>query len=161
MSELIHKSKIAALNQSNYELINEISNLKTERHDLNGEIERLKGENPDDIRHLREKITEYEQREAEFKERILSISEKAKNNNKKHEIVKQLLSALPVVDTVIVETAIEQYYKKRRAPKIIIAFLLGVLASLVAWLIAGYLENDQFYNTIIKWVKDTFYNYWA
>jgi len=154
MSEFIHKAKIAALNQSNSELIDEISNLKIELHDLNGEIERLRGEKPDDIKHFREKVTEYEQRETEFKERVLSISKKAKNNSKNCEVVKQLLSALQVVDTVIVETAIEQYYKKRGVTKIIIAFLLGVLASLVAWLIAGYVENDKFYNTIIKWVRD-------
>ena len=154
MSEFIHKAKIVALKQSNSELINEISNLKTKLNDLNGEIERPRGKNSDDINHLREKVTEYEQREAEFKERILSISKEAKNNKKKDEVVKQLLSALHVVDTVIVETAIEQYYKKKGVPKIIIAFLLGVLASLVAWHIANYLENDKFYSTIIKRVID-------
>ena len=124
MSEFIHKAKIVALQQSNSELINEISNLKTKLNDLNGEIERPSGKNSDDINHLREKVTEYEQREAEFNERILSISKEAKNN------------------------------KKKAVPKIIIAFLLGVLASLVAWHIANYLENDKFYSTIIKRVID-------
>ena len=124
MSEFIHKAKIVALQQSNSELINEISNLKTKLNDLNGEIERPSGKNSADINHLREKVTEYEQREAEFNERILSISKEAKNN------------------------------KKKAVPKIIIAFLLGVLASLVAWHIANYLENDKFYSTIIKRVID-------
>lgn len=124
MSEFIHKAKIVALQQSNSELINEISNLKTKLNDLNGEIERPSGKNSDDINHLREKVTEYEQREVEFNERILSISKEAKNN------------------------------KKKAVPKIIIAFLLGVLASLVAWHIANYLENDKFYSTIIKRVID-------
>ena len=154
MSELINKSKIAALEQSNFELTNEISNLENELHDLNGEIERLRGENPDDIKYLSEKVSAYEQRETEFKGRILSITKIAKNNNNKHEVVKQLLSALQVEDTASVETSIEKYYKKRERPKIIIAFLLGVLVSLVAWLIAGYSENDEFYNTIMKWVRD-------
>lgn len=150
MSEFIHKAKIAALEKSNTELIDEISNLKIELHDLNGEIERLRGENPDDIKHLKEKVTEYEQREADLKERLLSIAKIAKNNNKNGEVVKQLLSTLQVEDTAIVETAIEQCYKKREVPKIIIAFLLGVLIPLVGWHIAKYLENDEFYNTIIK-----------
>ena len=44
MSELIHKAKIAALEQSNFELINDISNLKDELYDLGGEIERLREE---------------------------------------------------------------------------------------------------------------------
>ena len=136
MSEFIHKANIVALKQSNTELINQISKLKTDLHDLNCEIVRPRGNNPDEIKLLREKVTEYEQREAEFKERILSISKEAKNNKKKHEVVKQLLSALQVVDTVIVEAAIEQYYKNIGVPKIIIAFLLGVLASLVVWFIA-------------------------
>lgn len=154
MSEFIHKAKIAGLEQSNAELINEISNLKVELHDLNGEIERLRGENPDDIKHLSEKITGYEQCEAEFKERVLSISKIAENNNKEDEIVKQLLSILQVEDTAIVETAIEQYYKKNGVSKIIIAFLIGALIPLVVWQIADYLKNDEFYNTIIKRVID-------
>ncbi|MDX2494093.1 MAG: hypothetical protein QNK27_03940 [Desulfuromusa sp.] len=154
MSEFIHKAKIAGLEQSNAELINEISNLKFELHDLNTEIERLRGENPDDVTHLKEKITEYEQRETEFKERVLSISKIAGNNNKEDEIVKQLLSALQVEDSAIVETAIEQYYKKNGVPKIIITFLLGVLVPLVAWQIADYLENVESYNAIIKRVID-------
>lgn len=154
MSELIHKSKIAALEQSNFELVNEISCLKDELDVLNDEIERLKGENPDDIKQLSEKVSEYEQREAEFKARILSITKTAENNSNKYEVVEQLLSALQVEDTAIVETLIEQYYKKKETPKKIIAFLLGVLISLVAWLIAAYLENDESYNMISKWVRD-------
>lgn len=153
MSELIHKSKIAALEQSNFELSNEILNLQNELQDLNDEIGRLKAENPDDIKHLSEKVSEYEQREAEFKARILSITKTAESHNEKHEVVKQLLSALQVEDSARVETSIEQYYKKQQGPKIIIAFLLGVLVALVVWLVAGYLENDESYNMIIKWVR--------
>ncbi len=57
-------------------IIDEISNLKTELHYLNIEIESLKGENPDDIGRLSEKVTECEQREADFQERIVSILDK-------------------------------------------------------------------------------------
>ena len=154
MSELIHKSKIIALQQSNSELINEISDLKDDLEVLSGEIERLRGENPDDIKHLSEKVSEYEQREAEFKARILSITKTAESHNNKYEVVEQLLSALQVVDTAIVEKSIERYYKKKEAPKNIIAFLLGVLVALIAWLISGYVENDKSYDMIIKWVRD-------
>ncbi len=157
MSEFIHKAKIAALEQSNAELIDEISSLKIELDKLNDEIEHLRGENPDDIKYLREKVTEYEQREANLKERVLSISKIAENNNENAGVVKQLLSALQVVDSAIVETAIEKYYKKNGLPKIIIAFLLGLLVPLVVWHIAKYLENDEFYNTTIKRVIDNIF----
>lgn len=156
MSELINKAKIATLQQSNDELINEILDLKDELGALRGEIDRLKGENPDEIKHLREKITEYEQSEAEFKQRILSIFEKAKNNNQKYEVVELLLSALQVEDAANVEKSIEQYYKNKEAPKKIIAFLLGVFVALVAWLISGYTGNNKSYNTIIQWARDNF-----
>lgn len=150
MSEFINKSKIAKLQQSNSELINEISNLEIELHDLNGEVERLRGGNPDVIKLLREKITEYEQRETEFKERILLISKEANNNSKKYDVVKGLLSVLQGMDTVIVEAAIDKYYQKKGVPKIIIAFLLGILVSLIAWFIVNYLENNKLYSGIIK-----------
>ncbi len=153
MSEFIHKSEIAALKQSNAELNNVILNLKTERYDLSCEIERLRKENPDDLKQLKERVTEYEHREAELKKRISLISKEAKNNNKKHMVVKQLLSALPVEDAAIVEAAIEQCYKKREGPKIIVAFLFGVLVSLGFWLISIYLENDKFYDTIIEHIN--------
>ena len=58
-----------------------------------------------------------------------------------------------VEDAAIVETSIEQYYKKRGVPKIIIAFLFGVLVSLVVWLISTYLDGDKFFNTIIETIK--------
>ncbi|MCD6580542.1 MAG: hypothetical protein J7K90_01965 [Desulfuromusa sp.] len=148
MSEFINKSKIIQLQQSNSELINEISNLEIELHNLNGEVERLRGENPEDIKLLREKITEYEQRETEFKERILLISREA-DNSKKYD-VKELLSVLQGMDTVIVEAAIDKYYKKKGVQKIITAFLLGILVSLIAGFIVIYLENNKLYSAIIK-----------
>lgn len=153
MSELINKSKIAALEQSNYELTNKILDLQDELENLNREMERLKKENPDDIEHLREIVSTCKQREAEMEARILSITKIAKNHNKKDDVVKQLLSILQGEDSSAVETLVEQYYKKKELPKFIIAFLLGIVVSLVAWLVVGYLENDEFYNTIIKWVK--------
>jgi len=153
MSEFIHKAKIAALEQSNAELNNEISNLKAELDDLNCEIKRFREQNPDDIQQLEAKIAEYERREAELKERIVSISAEAKNNNKSDGVVKALLSALQVEDATIVEAAIEQYYKKRGMPKIMVAFLLGVLVSLAIWLVSVYLENDESFNTIIEYLN--------
>lgn len=150
MSEFIYKTEIATLKQSNAELNHFIANLKTELYDLSCEFERLRKENPDDINHLKEKITEYEHREAEFQERILSISREIKNNSNKHVAVKQLLSTLQVGDAVVVEAAIEQYYKKRGVPKIIIAFLLGIVVSLSALLLSNYLPHNETYNTIIE-----------
>ena len=138
------------MQHSNAELINEISNLQLEVDDLNGEIKRLRGENPDDIKYLREKITEYEQRETEFNEHMLSISETVKRNPRKYDVVKELLSVLPVAEPAIVETAINNYYKNKWRPKVITSFLLGILVPMVFWIIVAYLENDTHYNAIIK-----------
>jgi len=124
--------------------------LGAELHDLNCELERIKGEDPDEKEQLKDRISEFEQREAELKERILLISREAKDKNKKQEVVKQFLSALKVEDAAIVEDTIEQHYKKRGALKVIVAFLSGVLLSLVIWLISTYPENAKFYNTILE-----------
>lgn len=153
MSEFIHKMEIAALKQSNAKLNNVISNQEAELHDLKCELERLREEKPDEKKQLKERITEFEHREEKLKERMLLISREAKRNNKKHVVIKQLLSALQVEDASIVEAAIEQYYKKKGVPKIIVAFLFGVLFSLVVWLIAAYSENDKFYNSIIEHIN--------
>lgn len=153
MSEFIHKTEIVSLKQSNAELSEAISKLKTDLNDLNYEIEHLRRENPEDLKQLKARLAEYEQRETEFKKRILSISKEAKDNNKKHVVVKQFLSALQVENATIVETAIERHYKKRGLPKIIVAFLLGVLVTLVLWLASTYQEGDKFYNTIIDHIN--------
>lgn len=153
MSEFIHKTEIADLKQSNAELSNAISDLEAELHDLKCELELLRRENPDENKKLKEKITKFENREAELKERILLISREAKSNNKKHVVFKQLLSALEVEDAAIVEDAIDQYYKKKWVPKIIIAFLFGVLFPMVVWFIDTYSENEKFYNSIIEHIN--------
>jgi DNA repair exonuclease SbcCD ATPase subunit len=150
MSEFIHRTKIAALKQSNVKLNQVISNLEAELHDLKCELERLRRENLDEKKQLKERIPEFEYREEELKEPTFSITREAKSNNKKHVVVKQLLSALQVEDAAIVEAAIEQYYKKKGVPKIIIAFLFGVLCPLVVWWISTYSENNKFYNSIIE-----------
>jgi DNA repair exonuclease SbcCD ATPase subunit len=158
MSEFINRTKIATLEQSNSELLNEISNLETDLNDLIIQLEHHKRETPDKVEYLKKKITEHEQREAEFKENISSISKEKKNASHKYEVVEQLLSSLEMTDSAIVETAIAQYHKKKATPQIIIAFLLGVFASLVAWLIIDYLEKDKSYREIIKRVIDTVSN---
>ena len=61
MSEFFDQTKIASLERYNSELITENLNLKTELHDLKGEISRLSGENPDYIKHIRDKVARYEQ----------------------------------------------------------------------------------------------------
>lgn len=153
MSEFIHRTEIAALKQSNTKLNQVISDLEAELHDLKCELEHLRGENPDEKKQLKEKIPEFEHHEAELKERMLLITREAKRNNKKNVVVKQLLSALQVEDAAIVEAAIEQYYKKKEFPKIIIAFLFGVLCPLVVWWISTYSENDKLYNSIIEHIN--------
>lgn len=154
MSELINKSRIAALEQANFELVNKITDLQDELDYLNGELERLKVEKPNDIERLSEKLSAYEQREAELEARILAITKIAKNHNKKGDVVRQLLTVLQGEDSAAVETLIEQHYNKKEMPKIVIAFLLGVLVSLAAWLVTGYIENDKSCDMIIKWVRD-------
>jgi len=149
MSEFINKAKIADLQHANAELINEISNLKIERDGLNTEIHRLRGENPDEVNHLRKKVTEYEERETEFKERLLIIFEKAKSNAKKDDVVKELLSAFQVMETANVETAIDNYYKRKWRPRVITFFLLGILVSIVSWISFMLIVKDEHFSDII------------
>lgn len=158
MSEFINRTKIATLEQSNSELLNEISSLETDLNDLIIQLEHHRRENPDEAKHLKEKIAEHEQREAKPKGLKSSISKETKSNSQKYVGVEQLLSSLEMTDSTIVKTALKQYDNKRRPPKIIIAFLVGVFASLVAWLIIDYLENDKPYSEIIKRVIDTISN---
>jgi regulator of replication initiation timing len=120
MSEYIHKTQIAALNLSNSELLNEIEDLKAKLQELNEEPERAELENPVEIEHFKKKVAELEQRETEFKARISALTKEAQN------------------------------YKKPGPQKVIIAFLLGIFASLAAWSVTQYLENDKFYSLLIK-----------
>lgn len=149
MSEFINKAKIADLQHANAELCDEISALKIELEDLNSEMTRLREESPNDIDHLKEKIFECEQRETEYKERFLIISEGVKNNPKKYNVVKGLLSMFQVTETDIVEAAIENYYKRKWQPRVITFFLLGILVSLVSWISFMLIVKDEYFSDII------------
>lgn len=155
MSEFINRTKIATLEQSNSELLDEISSLETELNDLIIQLEHHRRETPGEVRHLKDKIATHEQREAEIEDNISSISKETTNTPHRYEDAEQLRSSLEMTDSAIVKTALELYDKRRDATKITIAFLFGVFASLVAWFIVDYLENETSYNTIIRKVIDT------
>ena len=150
MSEFINKAKIADLQQANAELSREISSLKIELEELNGEIARLMEENPDEINHLREKIIELEQRETESEERLLTIYERVKNNPKKYDVVKGLLSIFQVTETDIVAAAIDNHYKRKWRPRVITFFLLGILVSIVSWISFMLIVKDVHFNDMIQ-----------
>ena len=150
MSEFINKAKIADLQQANAELNREISSLKIELEELNGEIARFDEENPDEIHHLREKIIALDQRETEFQEKLLTIFERVKNNPKKYDVVKGLLSVFQVTEADIVEAAIDNHYKRKWRPRVITFFLLGVLASIVSWISFMLIVKDVHFIEIIQ-----------
>jgi len=157
MSEFIHRTKIAALEQSNFELLDEISTLEKQINDLVIQIEQLKRDNPDDINHLKEIITDQEQRETDMKKKLASLCERTQMLTP-YDDVEQLLNALELSDRSIEETAISQSPKNQGKAKLIIAFLSGVSVSLIAWIITEYLENDQQFNAVIKQMIDNISN---
>lgn len=150
MSEFINKAKIADLQQVNAELSREISSLKIELEELNGEIVTPGEENPDEIHHLREKIIALEQRETEFQEKLLTIFERVKNNPKKYDVVKGLLSMFQVTEVDIVEAAIDNHYKRKWRPRVITFFLLGILVSILSWISFMLIVKDVHFIEIIQ-----------
>lgn len=160
MSEFINKSKIAELEKSNSDLVIEISNLKRELRDLNRLTESLRQQNPDETKNLKKRIEKYEKREDEIKENVLSVANEMKKNKKNYDVVKDLFSALKLLNTISAEDLIEQYYRKKWKQKIISAFILGNIVSLIAWIIFIYLENEKFYNNLIGKLIRKIYNYW-
>lgn len=157
MSEFIHRTKIAALEQSNSELLDEISALEKQINDLVIQMEQLKRDNPDDINHLKEIITEQEQRETDMKKKLSSLCERTQMLTP-YDDVEQLLNALELSDNSIEKTAISQSPKNQGKAKLAIAFLSGISVSLIAWIVTEYLENDQQFNAVIKQLIDNISN---
>ncbi len=145
MSEFIHRTKIAALEQTNKELLAEISKLENKIENLAIQLEQLKREKTDEIKHLKDPG-------ADESERTEHRPSKSKEDQlrKTYESVEQLLSSLEKTDYSIVKSAMARYHKKQNTPKIIVAFLSGMTLSLFTWLVVEYLKNDQQYNAIIK-----------
>jgi chromosome segregation ATPase len=142
MSEFIHKAEIARLSQANAKLNKEIESLQNEIQQLNRELENFREIPPDEIKHLKEKITETEQREADYKERIERISREAERTKNTDRLVEQFFSTLQLMNAAPVAVAIEQSYKHKQRAKTVVAFLLGVLVALAAWLITVLMLND-------------------
>ena len=149
MSEFVYKSKVAALELSNSQLMNEISDLKITLRDLNGEIERLRRQNPDDITILKEKLTDYERREEELREQILTILKNVKNRRGGYDVVNELISVMKFDDIYNLEKEIEKYYKKKLFPKIVISFMIGIMVSLIFCIFVDSLKSDTFHSEII------------
>ncbi|SEA56986.1 hypothetical protein SAMN05660420_02504 [Desulfuromusa kysingii] len=150
MSEFINKAKIADLQHANAALNDEIATLNDELARLNDEIKRQGEEPSDEIDHLREVISNYEHCEKEFKERVLSLSTAVQNNSLEGDIVKELLAAIDLSETGSIEAAINRHFKNKWWPKVVTAFLLGILSSIIFWIIVAYLENIQHYNAMLK-----------
>ncbi len=149
MSEFINKAKIADLQHANAELCDEISTLKIELEDLNDKVARIREENPSDIDPLKKKLFECEQRETEYKERLVTIFEGVKNNPKKYDVVAGLLSLFQVTETDIVENALDNHYKRKWRPRVITFFLLGILVSIVSWISFMLIVKDEHFSRFI------------
>jgi len=156
MSEFLNRTKITALERSNSELLLENSTLVTEIQKLKAELGRLNAKDSgiieledevlennelNELIQLREKIADYQRRETELKELIRSVSDDLKTPKKQHMAVRHLLSALQVEDRKMVESLIDHYDKKKRTSSQTIAFLLGILVTLGAWVVTAYLND--------------------
>ncbi|MBD1399278.1 hypothetical protein [Pelovirga terrestris] len=135
MSEWINKAKIAEANKINTELNQKIKSLQEELDTQCRELDHLRElATPDeDITHLKEKITAYEQRKLSDKQHIESIIEQAKHVQKVDSLVEQFFSILQVHDDGSIAVAIDKFYKKHERSKLFIVFLLGALVPLVVW----------------------------
>ncbi len=154
MSEFINKAEIARLSHANAELNEEIESLQNELQHLRSELENLREIPPDEIKHLKEKIAAIEQREADYKQRITLISKEAEGTRNTDRLVEQFFSTLQLMDAAPVAAVIEKSYKNKQRSRIIIAFLLGALVALAAWLTTVLMLSDggadTIYNNFLK-----------
>lgn len=149
MSEFINKSKIAALSQSNADLIDEISALRAECQRLK-DAAQPRESHQDNADQLRQTIATHEQRETDLREALELVAWKAKTTKEIGGIVHQLMDALQLADDGSVEVAIDKFYKKRSTPRIAIAFLVGVLSPLMAWHVVLYHQTGELPFTFIE-----------
>ncbi len=138
MSELINKAKIAEMNKINAELNQKIESLQEELVAQGRELARLRdlATPEEDITHLKQKVAAYEQRELSYKQHIESIIEQAKHVEQIDTLVEQFFSFLQLHDDGSIAAAIDKFYKNHERNRLIIAFLLGVLVPLVAFVVA-------------------------
>ena len=149
MSEFINKSKIAKLEQSNSELLIEVSNLKKEILELNEELESLREQSPEETKKLREQLNEYINKEENLKEKIYSISKRIKNSRNNEHLIKELFSSFQIINIDDIDKIIEKNYKNKSRIKSINSFILGIIVSLIFWFIFNYLENKVFYSKLV------------
>lgn len=133
MRDYLDQMKIQLLENHNSQLLTDISNLQSEVHALKNEVCKLGGENPDYIRHLKEKTKEHENREVELNQKIQLIAKEAKSSEEKLADINKLLSSSESTTTQIVAKAITQVHERQKHKANAISFFLGVLASLSAW----------------------------
>ena len=154
MSELINKAKIAEMNKINTELNQKIESLQEALDVQSRELERLRElAPPEDITHLKEKVTAYEQRELSYKQNIESIIEQAKYAQNIDSLVEQLFSVLHLHDDGSIATAIDNFYKKNERSRLIIVFLLGVLVPLVTLVVTDASILQQFIEKLARLIN--------
>jgi len=140
MSEFVNRTKISALERANAELVAENSRLATETAKLKAEIEGLRGNDSGDMEALKEKLAEYEKREADLMEQRSSPTWGSDNIEQNHQSEGQSFSTFPP-ETAQAESLGNHHAEKRLTPNGTIAFLLGVLVALIAWVVSVYLKK--------------------
>lgn len=153
MSELINKAKIAEMHQINSELTREIDALREELQEQNRELEHLRGAPSEDVTQLQEKIAEYEQRERDYQERITAIIKEADYVQDRKTLVENVFSIFQQMDASPVVAAIEQYYQQQQRPKMVIAFLVGILVPLMVLVIADVTILERFIEKITRFIN--------
>ncbi len=148
MSQFIDKAKIAELNC-------EIESLRHELQNQNKELEDLKEKNSEDITELEWEVSDYRQHEAvDYEQRVETINKELENSKNKENPVEQFLATLELDDAASVAATIDQYYRKKQQPRLVIVFLLGILVPLAVWFINDFASNDQSYGTIFRQLID-------
>jgi Fe2+ transport system protein B len=151
MSKFIDKSKNAAINKNIPIQPHEGSDKKTQGTPLNGGMEHLKDERSYDQEKLTQELREHRKHEEELKKRVsdLASNPSAYSNA---DVIEQLLDCLPLTTHESLRSAIDQHYRKKYFAIIIVAFLLGILAPLVAWHTIEYIQNGQFPDALLNWI---------
>lgn len=147
MSEFINRTKIATLEQSNADLLDEILELKNELATLQDEMAHLKDSDPvpavpsqNDAEHIKPNSLPEPEEDTTQKQQTFNSDD-------------QLQESLQTMDSLTV-TETTAHPPKPQKSSVIIAFLLGSLFTLLTWFAVEYIKNNELYSAMIMQAID-------
>ncbi len=144
MSQFIDKAKIAELNC-------EIESLRHELQNQSKELEDLKEKKAEDITELEWEVSDYRQHdEVDYNLRVKEITKELEKGNNRDNSLEQYLATLELDDAASVAATIDQFYKKKYRPQLIIFFLLGLLTPLAIWVVTDFSQADQTFRALFE-----------